>query len=341
MDCYIGLDGHSKTSTFVSVSEKGRLLAKSQVVTCERDLLAFIREQKGKKKLIFEESHMSQWFYALFASEVEEVTVCHPGYLGKKQGPKDDLRDALHLANELRCGHVIPVYHDQSRMMELRSLISAYRDLVHEIVRSKNRYKALFRSEAIKTPGVGIYKTNERIKELSRPTDQFVAEGLFDQIEFLEKRKKVFKERLAKNMKKHPDIGRLAQIPGIESVRANIIAALICSPERFENKHKLWAYSMLVKHDQQSDGKSYGKIKIMGRVELKEVFMGAAESILLTTNTSLRRYYDFLRQKGIAHHNAKMSLARKVAAICLAVLKTKRPYDEEMTNRLIKTNNLM
>jgi transposase len=226
-------------------------------------------------------------------------------------------------------------------MMELRSLISAYRDLVHEIVRSKNRYKALFRSEAIKTPGVAIYKTNERIKELSRTTDQFVAEGLFEQIEFLEKRKKIFKERLTKNMKKHPDISRLAQIPGIESVRANIIAALICSPERFENKHKLWAYSMLVKHDQQSDGKSYGKIKIMGRVELKEVFMGAAESILLTTDTSLRRYYDFLRQKGVEHHNAKMSLARKVAAICLAVLKTKRPYDEEIVERLIKTNNLM
>src|SRR6185369_8418249 len=108
-------------------------------------------------------------------------------------------------------------------------------DLVHEIVRSKNRYKALFRSEAIQTPGVGVYRSSERIKELSRLTDRFVAEGLFEQIHFLEQRKRAYKERFAKNMKKHPDIARLAQIPGIEAVRANIISALICSPGRFEN----------------------------------------------------------------------------------------------------------
>ena len=330
MATYIGLDGHSKTSTFVSVSQKGKILTQAQVVTCERELLGFVRSQKGPKKLIFEESHLSQWFFALLSPEVDELTVCHPGYLGKKQGPKDDLRDAIHLANELRCGHVVPVYHDQSRMMELRSLISAYRDLVHEIVRAKNRYKALFRSEAIKTPGVGVYRSDERIKELSRVTDRFVAEGLFKQIQFLSERKNIFREQFAKNMKKHPDIARLAQIPGIEAVRANIIAALICSPERFQNKHKLWAYSMLVKHDQQSDGKSYGKIKIMGRVELKEVFLGAAESILLMNENPLRCYYERLRKMGVAHHNAKRSLARKIAAICLAVLKTKNNFNEEM-----------
>ncbi len=308
MSVYIGLDGHSKTSTFVSIGEKGQILTQSQVVTCERELLGFVRSQKGSKRLVFEESHLSQWFFALLSAEVDELVVCHPGYLGKKQGPKDDLRDALHLANELRCGHVIPVFHDQSRMMELRSLISAYRDLVHEIVRTKNRYKALYRSEAIKTPGVSVYRTDERIKELSRATDRFVAEGLFKQIQFLEDRKKIFKEQFSKNMKKHPEIARLAQIPGIESVRANIISALICSPQRFENKHKLWAYSMLVKHDQQSDGKSYGKIKVMGRVELKEVFLGAAESILQMNENPLRLYYERLRQKGTAHHNANKDL---------------------------------
>ncbi len=193
--------------------------------------------------------------------------------------------------------------------------------------------KALFRSEAIKTPGVGVYRSEDRIKELSRETDRFVARGLFQQIQFIESRKIIFKEQFTKNVKSFPEIKRLTAIPGIESVRANIIAALICSPQRFANKHKLWAYSMLVKHDQQSDGKSYGKIKVMGRVELKEVFLGAAESILHTIENPLRKYYENLRLKGIAHHNAKMSLARKVAAICLAVLKTKKNYDEELITK--------
>jgi transposase len=110
----------------------------------------------------------------------------------------------------------------------------------------------------------------------------------------------------------------------------------IGSPGRFENKHKLWAYSMLVKHDRQSDGKSYGKIKVMGRVELKEVFLGAAESILQMNENPLRSYYEQLRQKGAAHHSAKMALARKVAAVCLAVLKSKKSYSEELVASQLK-----
>lgn len=327
---YIGLDGHCKTSTLVMVNRAGEMLNHEQINTCERDLLGFFRRLDGNKKLIFEESHLSQWFYALLKPEVDELVVCHPGYLGKKQGPKNDLRDALHLANELRCGHVVPVFHSPSRMMELRSLTSGYRDVVHEIVRAKNRYKALFRSEAIRTPGVSVYRTDERIKELSRKVDQFVAQRLFDQIQYLGEQKKLYIEEFKKNIKKHPDINRLTTIPGIDCIRANIIATMICSAHRFQNKHKLWAYSMLVKHQQVSDGKSYGAIKIPGRTELKEAFIGAAESNLMMIESPLRNYYDVLREKGIEHQNAKMSLARKIAAICLAILKKKKPYQGEI-----------
>jgi len=333
MTCYIGLDGHSKTSTFVVVNGHGKITASQQVHTCERDLLEFIRAQKGAKKLIFEESHLSQWFYALLFKEVDELTVCHPGYLGKKSGAKTDLRDATHLAQELRCGHTVPVFHDQSRMMELRSLVSGYKDLVQEIVRTKNRYKALFRSEAIRTPGVGIYRSSDRIGELSRKVDRFVAEQLFAQNQFLEEKKKIYLEQFKTNMAKHPDLKRLDAIPGIDAVRAHTIAAIICSAHRFKNKHKLWAYAMLVRHNQLSDGISYGKVKVAGRIELREAFIGIAESIIHCSNNTLRSYYESLRESGIEHHNAKIAVARKVASICLAVLKQKRPYEEEKVKR--------
>ncbi len=329
MTFYIGLDGHSKTSTFAVVNGHGKFVSSQQVITCERELLGFIRSLSGTKKLIFEESHLSQWFYALLLKEVDELVVCHPGYLGKKQGAKTDLRDAIHLAQELRCGHVVPVFHDQSRMMELRSLVSGYQDLVQEIVRTKNRYKALFRSEAIRTPGVGIYRSGERITELSREVDRFVAGRLFEQIVFLEERKKVYLEQFRTNMKKHPDLKRLDEIPGIDAVRAHVIAAIICSAHRFKNKHKLWAYSMLVRQTQMSDGVSYGRPRVKGRIELKNAFLGIAESILMCTDNPLRSYYVSLKESGVEHRNAKIALARKIASICLAVLKQSRPYQEE------------
>lgn len=333
MTLYIGLDGHSKTSTFVCVNGHGKVVDSKQIVTCERELLDYVRSKNGIKKLIFEESHLSQWLYALLLKEVDELTVCHPGYLGKKTGAKTDLRDATHLAQELRCGHVVPVFHDPGRMMELRALVSGYKDLVQEIVRTKNRYKALFRSEAIRTPGVGVYRSDERIKELSRQVDRFVAEQLFAQIQFLEEKKKIYLERFRANMKKHPDLERLDAIPGIDAVRAHVIAAIICSAHRFKNKHKLWAYAMLVRHDQQSDGVSYGKVKVAGRIELREAFIGVAETIMQCTDNPLRSYYLSLREDGVEYHNAKIALARKVASICLAVLKQKGPYQEEQVRK--------
>lgn len=56
--------------------------------------------------------------------------------------------------------------------------------------------------------------------------------------------------------------------------------------------------------------------------------------------TPLKEYYEGLRSKGVAHHNAKMSLARKIAAICLAVLKSKKSYNEEIVLSQIRYSSV-
>ncbi|MBK8202155.1 MAG: transposase [Bdellovibrionales bacterium] len=69
-------------------------------------------------------------------------------------------------------------------------------------------------------------------------------------------------------------------IPGISIIRANIIAAIVCQPARFENKHKFWGYCMLVRHIQISGGKSMGTRDFFGGRELRNVFLGAAENVM-------------------------------------------------------------
>ena len=337
METYIGMDAHSATCTFVSLDSKGKVLSEAEMPTTEGNLLRFIRSQKGERKLVFEESGLSKWLYAILKKEVDELTVCHPGYLNKRQGAKNDRNDAWHLANELRCGHVVPVFHDPSELMDLRVLVSGYNDLITEIVRTKNRYKALFRSEALPTNGSTIYSEEKRIEELSNPVDQFVARNLFSQLEHLGQIKKKYKDTFASNMKSNPVLKRLDSVPGIDVVRAHVIAAYLCTGHRFKNKHKLWAYAMLVKHIEQSGGKIYGKRVHHGRVELKSAFIGVAETVL-KGETSLRKHYDDLRTKGTDHRAAKLSVARKVAAICLAVFKHQKPFDdhyEEKQKRLL------
>jgi len=259
---------------------------------------------------------------------VDELIVCNPVYLSKKQGAKTDLRDALHLARELRGGHLVGVYHDTSHWAQLRVLVSGYMDVVGEIARTKCRLKAVFRSEAIDTSENRFYEMKERVSELSHDRAKFVAEIFFDQIDYLEKQKRQYKEWLKKNSKKHRPIRNLKTIPGINDIRANIIAAVVCMPHRFKNKHQFWAYCMLVRHVQSSGGVIYGNKKIGGRAEFKAIFLGAAENAM-RGETSLRDYYDALRVRGVNHREAKRALARKIAAISLNLLKNNETFKND------------
>lgn len=126
--------------------------------------------------------------------------------------------------------------------MEIRTTVSGYLDMVEEIVRFKNRLKAVFRAEAIQTDENSFYKNKNRIKELKNPSAKFVAEKLFDQIEFLELEKDKYKEVFERNRKKYRPNRNLMTIPGISIIRANIIAAIVCQPARFENKENYGDY---------------------------------------------------------------------------------------------------
>lgn len=328
---YIGLDAHSRTCTGVVVNEKGDIKLRETFNTSEAGLLGFLGRIPGEKHLTFEECHLAQWLFVNLKDQVDKLVVCNPVYLAKKSGAKTDYRDALHLAQELRTGHLKPVYHDASQWIELRVLVNNYLGLVEEIVRAKNRLKAVFRAEAIDTNQTHFYTTKEKCQELSHGSAKFVAESLYDQIANLEKSKEGFREHFKRNIKRFKPIKNLTTIPGIDTVRANVITAVVCQPNRFMNKHQFWGYCMLVRHIQISGGKIYGNKRFHGRSELRDVFIGAAESAL-RTDTQLRVYYETLRAKGISHKDAKVALARKIAALSLSLLKNSDTYRDDFQN---------
>lgn len=329
MNYYIGIDAHCKTTSAVVIDEKDKIIDRQKFATTEANLLTFVRSIKGKKHLTFEEMHLAQWLYIILKKEVDHLVVCNPVFVSNRPGSKDDFPDALHLARQLRGGHLISVYHDESHWIQLRTLVYGYMGLVEEIVRSKNRLKAVFRSEAIDTSQSDFYEVaRDKCKELAHESGKFVAENLFWQIEGLEKRKREYLDRLRLNSKKYKPIKNLMTIPGISIVRASIVSAIVCTPHRFKNKHQFWAYCMLARHFQMSDGVIYGNKKIHGRADLKQVFLGAAESAM-RSDGYLRECYEKLRKQGTGYEEAKRALARKIAAFCLALLKNNGTYQDD------------
>ena len=339
MDKYIGMDAHSKTCTFVVTNETGKVIDSATVQTTEAAILGFLRPITGSKALALESSSLSKWCYALLKDEVTELLVCDTGRMHLASGgPKNDYADAERLAVQLRGGFLKPVFHEESFFYDLRKLVSSYRRLVWDITRIKNRYKALFRSEAIDVSGTRVYSDSKRIKELSGKVDRFVAEIHFHQVGELEEMKKQYQAEFARLQKKSSILRNLCTVPGISIIRASVIASAVCTPERFSNKHHFWSYSMLVRHAIESGGKTYGRKQIRARADLKDVFLGAAESIIKSKG-ALHDHYEQLKQKGQAHREARKGLARKVAAICLRIMRTDKPFMEELQTDRTKTKS--
>ena len=333
---YIGLDAHTKTSGFVVLDTKGQEVSRVKVKTTEKSLLSVVRYLKNKpRKLALEEMPLSQWLYLLFKKEgVEEVVVCNPLFLGKNRRSKTDYNDALHLANELRCGHISSVYHADDPFIKMRSLVSNYEALNTNCVRAKNRYKSIFRSRGLCIEGgPSFYKKKANLDLLEYPEDRFVAESLFKQIEGLTEQKKKFKRCFLEYKKKNVTIKNLTTIPGIDIIRSMAIASIVSNPYRFVNKHKFWSYCMLVKHKCISDGIVYRSRVRYGRKELKGVFMGAAESNL-KTKSSLKRQYEELCSKGLDRRKARKAIARRLAGIALSLMKKGGKYDDKRFEKL-------
>src|SRR6185312_5614536 len=88
-------------------------------------------------------------------------------------------QDALHLAQQLRGGFLIPVFHDDSALYNLRKVVASYENIVSDLISAKCRYKALFTSRAILLPGTKIYTSDNSAIEQLDQTSQFVARSLW------------------------------------------------------------------------------------------------------------------------------------------------------------------
>ena len=324
---YVGLDVHKRHSYFVVMRHDGKIDTRRKVDTSESNLLGFVRSLRGRVELVVEETALTQWVYLTLHSKVAKLVVCKAS---SRSGPKTDFIDAAQLADDLRVNRLVAVYHSADRRMDLRTLVSGYDDTVQELVRTKNRYKALFARSALSTSTPKFFSDASRHKDLPTANGCFVGQGLFECIAVLQTQKQSYLERFDQNFKRFDEMPLLETIPGLGPVRINQIVAIMVTPERFASKHKLFSYSMLVKHKKESDGKFYGNKRSSAQATLHGIFKSAVVSNLRMRDSVFRRYYDEVRASGSNDKEARNAVARKIAAAVRAVWKSQKPFDEQL-----------
>jgi len=343
---YIGMDVHNEAVVIAVLSGGGKLVMESIVETKASSILQFIQGLRGELHVTWEEGTWASWLYDLLQPQVTRVLVCDPRRNALlKKGNKSDKIDARKLADLLRTGMLRPVYHGEHGLRTLRELGRSYQTLGQDLNRVMNRIKALYRGWGIPCAGTQVYAPRYREEWLQKIEHVGVrrrAELLYQQLDGLQGLRRTLRPELLAESRKHKAAKLLRQIPCIGPIRAARLIALMQTPHRFRSKRQLWTYSGLgietrdsaqyrYLHGQLQRTKKPQQIRGLNQNhnhEMKEIFKGAATRASCGVSP-LRDFYVGLLGKGMKPEMARLSLARKIAAIALTLWKKEERFDAE------------
>jgi transposase len=347
-DQYMGMDVHQATTVVVVLDGEGRLVLESIVATEAAAILRLIRSLSGPLHVTFEETTQAAWLYEVTRAYVAEVIVCDPRRNKLlSEGSKADKPDARKLAELLRAGMLRSVYHGHEATRKLKEFVRAYETLSADTGRTMVRIKAIYRGRGIRTAGRGVYQIQQReqwLEQLTEPGVRQRVSWLYEQLDQLRPLRRRAKQAMLAESRTHRAVALLRSIPQLGPIRSALIVATVDTPHRFRTRQQLWSYSGLAVVTHMS---SEYEIK-QGRVvrsrkpiatrglnrncnrRLKEVFIGAATGGSQTE--PYRSYLEKLKQTGMRAEMARLTLARKIAAIALRIWKKGETFDPKKLN---------
>jgi transposase len=341
MDRFIGLDAHSSSCTFGVLNEKGKTLKTQVVETNGQSLVEFVRLIPGTRRLCLEECEQSQWLHEILSPHVDELVIV---FGEKTRGNKNDGLDAVRLAERLRTGATgLKIYKAPAKMGRLRELARAYGMVTADLVRTKCRIKSFYRSRGIRTGTCQVFALKNREAMLGRLSTgaRQAVEMLYQQLDFVHALKLQAHKAMVAEARKNPITKILGTAPGVGAIRSAQLLAMVVTPHRFRTSRQFWAYCGLgvVMHsssdwEQLTDGrwvkaqikKTRGLNRNYNR-QVKAIFKGAATTVItkLPGDQLYQDYRRLLREK-VKPSLAKLTIARKIAAITLAMWKRKETY---------------
>lgn len=343
---YVGIDVHQATLVCIVKDANGHTTMESKVATRADAVRNFIHGLGARVHVAFEEGSQAQWLCELLRPVAERVVVCDPRKIATK-GNKNDHRDAEHLCELLRLNALHPIFHEQHGR-QLKELVRCYEALLDDSLRVMLRIRAIYRSRAIPVKSRSVYQPRRRDQWLEQITDRggrFRAEQLYAQLDQLLQLRRSARTSVLREACNHRPYRLLRSVPGIGPLRAAEMMAIIADPHRFRTKRQLWMYAGLgvitrTSGEWISDPAS-GQIRRAPRPPLtrglnpnfnrllKKIFKMAAHDAAGRPGP-LHEFYEHQLQCGVRPEMAYLTLARKIAAVVLAVWKKGVSFDPHL-----------
>jgi transposase len=342
---YVGLDVHKASICIAVVNASGKLAMESVVETGASTILDFLKGLRGQVEVTFEEGTHAAWLYDTLKRTKAQVTVCDPRKNRLlRDGNKSDRVDARKLAHLLRAGLLSPVYHGEHGTRDLKELVRSYEYLVEDSTRTMNRIKALYRSRAIPCAGTDIYKLQQRgdwLAKLPGAGARARAERLYSELDHLTLLRREARRALVAESRRHPASKVLSKVPTLGVVRVAQLIAAVVTPHRFRSKRQFWSYCGLAvvmrsSADYRVEGAQLRRTKKAAATRgltrshnrtLKHVFKSAAQAA--SRCEPFKTWYAGLLAKGLRPELARVTVARKIAAVTLAVWKSGGSFEAD------------
>ena len=235
------------------------------------------------------------------------------------------------------------MYHGQKSTAAVRQLGRSYSALTEDTTRTMGRLKALYRSQAIACAGEKPYSARHReayLAQLLEPGLRRRAQRLYQQLDLLQQLRREARHDLLLECRKHRESTLLRSVPWLGPIRVALLLARVQTPHRFRTKRQFWAYCGLALETPSSADYQMVNGELQRRKkpvfirglnlnhnhDLKDLFKGAATSAGAGSGV-FAGFYQNLLLKGMKPELARLTLARKIAAITLHIWKKGEPFD--------------
>jgi len=341
---YVGLDVHQASISIAVLDEQGKMLSQAIIKTEATTITDFFKGLSGSVHLTFEEGCHAQWLFDILSPLVSRVVVCNPKHNKLLlSGNKSDSLDAQNLATLLRGNLLKSVFHSTDSCAALKERVRLYESLTEDMTRISNRIKAMFRSRGIACAGRLPYQKAHReqwLAKIQEPGAQARLALLYQQRDFLKQLRRRAKLEMLQEAKRHRAFKVLLKVPTLGPIRVAQIIATVSSPQRFRTKRQFWTYCGLAVVRRTSADYEFkdGCVKKVAKAtatrglnrnfnhRLKQVFKSAALDAI--RRGQFKKYSQHQKERGLKAELVRVQMARKLAAIVLAIFKSGEEFDE-------------
>jgi transposase len=334
MSEYIGLDVSMK-ETAVSIRRDGKRIWRGKCASDPKLLAALIRKRAPNAlRVVFETGPLSVWFYhALTAEGLPAICIDarHAKAALDMAANKTDANDADGLAHLAEVGFYKAVRVKGFDSMLIRTLIAARRQLLNMRLQMSNQLRGLMKTFGLIVPkGTGsVFERNVRMLLEGEEKLSCIVVPMLQAWGDLRRRVAELTKQLVTMSRDDQRCRLLMSVPGVGTMTATAFAAAVEDPANFKNSRAVGAWVGLTTKRYQSGEVDYdGHISRRGDNQLRGLLYEAAVVMLCrATGTSTLRSWALALKERLGFKRAAVALARKLAVVMHAMLKTGELFD--------------